>query len=361
MLALFLAVGLLSQLQSQKLMKFEQLPVLNTEQWRSLEVDTEDKEIIVFDDSTQNYMMYNGNLWVNLGDGGLWYELLMEYQDLLETDVDQIREMSEMVNHIPRLKKKDLKKIRPNDEKYKNTLVYSGGYQIYNGQSWSNLGKGGDYAGLINKQKSIVGLKDKFTDKWRRSFGFGLYVGQTYNGFYRNRSYPSNPFLNDLATGWEVGVNQNLVYKKYFQSRVYVGWNQFNAQEVFSEDDGRRIVANWKISGPKMGFLPIMITPGTDDFKLSLGVGGYGRYHLNKEFAASDNNTVFTLETTDVVEHNLEYGFLGQVGFQVYRFFLDINFYNQANTLLESNDSENVLDKKEVHLKGFSVNLTYNF
>lgn len=347
---------------SQKEVSYAKVPILNTEQWRQLEVDEDDQDVLIFDNSTETFMLFNGSIWVSLGAGGAAEKLMQDHAEILDVVVNGEEMTDESLSYkaVPKIKKKKLKKIVL-DDSYKNTLLFSGGYKLYDGQFWRDMGDGGKYNDMINKQKSIVGLKDDFQNSWRRKFGVGLFVGSNYTSMFRDSELPSNPFINNLASGWEVGLNQNLIYKKYFQSRFYIGWNNANVTEVFREADGRSITANWNISGPRIALMPIIFTPGTDDFKLTIGGGFYGKYHLNKTFESDNAETLFTLEDTDLFEFNYEYGVQAQVGIQVYRFFLDINFHNQLTSLIESIKSNNVEEERQLRLKGYSLNLTYAF
>lgn len=361
---IFILLGIyLTPALGQKELSYVKVPVLSTEQWRQLEMDEDDQDVLIFDTTTDLFMLFNGSLWVSLGDGGSSERMVIEFAedlDLIPNADQSIALESSTTKAVLKLKKKLLKKLVLNDS-YKNTLVYSGGYKLYDGQFWRDMGDGGKYNDLINKQKSIVGLKDDFAHSWKRKFGVGLFVGRNYTSLFRESELPSNPFINDLASGWEVGLNQNLIYKKYFQSRFYIGWNNSNITEVFSEGDGRRITANWNISGPRIALLPIIFTPGTNDFKLTIGAGLYGKYHLNKSFESDHPETLFSLEETKLFKFNYEYGIQAQVGIQVYRFFIDVNFYNQYTSLLESIMSNSVLDERQLRLKGYSLNLTYTF
>lgn len=345
---------------SQKTLTYVKVPILATEQWRLLDVEKDDQDVLIFDSTTENFMLFNGSIWVSLGTGGkseaLITEHAAEFDILLEPQVSEILDFKA----VPKIKKKKLKNVIL-DDSYKNTIIYSGGYKLYDGQFWRDIGDGGKYNDLINKQKTIVGLKDKFQNSWKRKFGVGLFVGRNYTSMFRDSELPSNPFVNDLAGGWEVGLNQNLIYKKYFQSRFYIGWNNANVTEIFSETDGRRITSNWNISGPRVALLPIIFTPGTNDFKLTFGGGFYGKYHLSKSFESDNVETLFSLEDTKLFEYNYEYGVQAQVGIQVYRFFLDINFHNQLTSLIESIKSNNVTEERRLRLKGYSLNLTYTF
>ncbi len=354
---------LMTPASCQKELSYAKVPILSTEQWRQLEVDVDDQDVLIFDSNTNLFMLFNGSIWVSLGDGGISNRIINEFSDLLDivpNADDSIAPKSAAFKAVLKIKKKQLKKIVL-DDSYKNTLIYSGGYRLYDGQFWRDMGNGGKYNDLINKQKSIVGLKDDFTNSWKRKFGVGLFVGTNYTSMFRDSKWPSNPFINNLASGWEIGLNQNLIYKKYFQSRFYLGWNNANVTEVFSETDGRRITANWNISGPRIALLPIIFTPGTKDFKLTFGGGFYGKYHMNKRFESDNSETLFTLEDTKLFEYNYEYGIQAQVGIQIYRFFLDINFYNQLTSLIESIKSNNVINERQLRLKGYSLNLTYTF
>ena len=348
---------------SQKDISFAKVPILTTEQWRQLEVEEDDQDVLIFDTTTNNFMLFNGSIWVSLGSGGESEKLIREYAVALDLKVEEEAEKNVQTGNskpVPKIKKKKLKNIIL-DDSYKNTLIFSGGYKLYDGQFWRDMGDGGKYNDLINKQKTIVGLKDDFQNSWKRKFGVGLFVGQNYTSMFRHSELPSNPFIKELASGWEVGLNQNLIYKKYFQSRFYIGWNNANVTEVFTGDGGKRITSKWNISGPRVSLLPIIFTPGTNDFKLTFGGGFYGKYHLSKSFESDDAETLFTLDDTKLFEYNYEYGVQAQVGIQVYRFFLDINFHNQLTSLIESIKSNNVLEERQLRLKGYSLNLTYTF
>ena len=348
---------------SQKTIAYAKVPILTTQQWRQLEVDEDDQDVLIFDITTEKFMMFNGSIWVSLGTGGASEKLVARYADALDIKIgkdDESKPSNGSSKEVLKIKKKKLKNIIL-DDSYKNTLIYSGGYKLYDGQYWRDMGDGGKYNDLINKQKTIVGLKDDFQNSWKRKFGVGLFVGQNYTSMFRDSELPSNPFIKELANGWEVGLNQNLIYKKYFQSRFYIGWNNANVTEVFTGDGGKRITSKWNISGPRVSLLPIIFTPGTNDFKLTFGGGFYGKYHLSKSFESDDAETLFTLDDTKLFEYNYEYGVQAQVGIQVYRFFLDINFHNQLTSLIESIKSNNVLEERQLRLKGYSLNLTYTF
>lgn len=359
LLAIILSV---SSVFSQKAVSYAKVPVLTTEQWRQLEVEEDDQDVLIYDSTSENFMLFNGSIWVSLGSGGESDKLRHNFAEALDLVADASETGSQKLDYkeVLKIKKKKLKNIIL-DESYKNTLIYSRGYKLYDGQFWRDMGDGGKYNDLINKQKTIVGLKDDFQHSWKRKFGVGLFVGTNYTSMFRGSELPSNPFINDLASGWEIGLNQNLIYKKYFQSRFYIGWNNANVTEIFSESDGRRATANWNIAGPRIALLPIIFTPGTNDFKLTFGGGFYGKYHLNKSFESDNAETLFTLDDTKLFEYNYEYGIQAQVGIQVYRFFLDVNFYNQWTSLIESIKSNNVEEERKLRLKGFSLNLTYTF
>lgn len=357
---LLITILLTTSAYSQKTISYAKVPILTTEQWRQLEMEKDDQDVIIYDSTSENFMLFNGSIWVSLGTGGESDKLINEFADALELLPNSEQPEISKFKAVPKIKKKKLKNIIL-DDSYKNTLIYSGGYKLYDGQFWRDMGNGGKYNDLINKQKTIVGLKDEFQNSWRRKFGVGLFVGTNYTSMFRDSELPSNPFIKDLASGWEVGLNQNLIYKKYFQSRFYIGWNNANVTETFSEADGRQITSNWNISGPRVALLPIIFTPGTNDFKLTIGGGFYAKYHLSKSFETDNAETLFSLDETKLFEYNYEYGVQAQVGIQIYRFFLDINFHNQLTSLIESIKSNNVTDERQLRLKGYSLNLTYTF
>lgn len=358
----WLVLLLPSLLLAQKIKKieFKEIDVLTRIQLQSLDMLPEDKDLIVYDKDRETYMRYTGSTWMSIGDGGDFKSALLKNEENIEfrkTMVTKKLPRDTTKRFIPKFDKK-VRQHLVLDADDDGLIIYEGEFKIYSKGNWARLGKGGNFGAMLNRQKSISGLKEGFLTNWRRAFGFGLHVGRIYPSFFRDEVYPSNPFLNGLSSGWEVGITQNLIYKRFFQSRVYFTYNNIVLTEVFEGYDGNDLTATWTITGGKVALLPIMITPGTDQYKLSFGVGGYGRYHISKKLE-SDRSGIIT-DAEKVIEP-IEYGVQAQLGFQLSRFFIEINATNQMNTLIKGDWVQLDQDIAKLKLKTYTLNFTFNF
>lgn len=73
----------------------------------------------------------------------------------------------------------------------------------------------------------------------------------------------------------------------------------------------------------------------------------------------SDREGVVTV-ADDAIEP-LEYGVQAQLGFQLSRFFIEINATNQMNTLIRGDWVQLNQEIAKLKLRTFSLNLTFNF
>ncbi len=348
--------------QKERDLSYKEVPVLTSAQWQSFEMkDDEDTGLLIYDKDRDMFVQYNGERWIELTDGGDVHGALARNKDMLslrQSYLNNIEKSAKKNAHqVPKLKKKRRRALQVTEED-KGLILFDGNFQLYNGKQWVELGDGGNFDNLMNRQKNIVGLKDDYMSNWKRSYGIGLYFGRVYSSFFRDEKYPSNPFINGLADGWEFGINQNLIYQKFFQSRFYLGYQTYGVSETFVGTD-RTVVANWKFNGAKASILPIMLTPGTRDIKLVIGAGAYARYNFSNEFSVDGFNGEVLTSTEDI--ERFEYGFQGQLGLQVHRFFLDINAYNQYNHLFSSFETPRFLDRRFIQTKSYTLTLTYNF
>ena len=360
LIILFFAVPILLSAQKIKKIEFKEINILNRIQIQSLDMLPEDKDLIVFDKDQETFLRYTGTVWMDIGEGGDFRSALLKNEENLEfrkTMVTKKLPRDTTKKYIIRLDKKVRQHMVLNEQD-DGLIIYEGEFKIFSKGNWSRLGKGGNFGALLNRQKSISGLKEGFLTNWRRAFGFGLHGGIIYPSLFRDEVYPSNPFLNGLSSGWEVGLTQNMVYKRFFQSRMYITYNHIVLTETFRSEDANDVTATWTLAGPKIAVLPIMITPGSENFKVSIGAGAYARYHLTKELST---NVQDVLVTGDDFIEPFEYGFLAQLGFQVYRFNIDINATNQANTFIKSDWVQLLQEIQRLKLKTFSLNISFNF
>jgi len=347
--------------QKIKKIDFKEINILTRIQIQSLEMETEDKDLIIYDKDRNTYMRYTGTTWMDLGDGGDFQSALLKNEENIEfrkTLVTKKLPKDTTKKFIPKFNKKVRQHLVLNEDD-EGLIIYEGELKMYNKGNWAKLGKGGNFGGMLNRQKSIAGLKEGFLTNWRRSYGFGLTGGIVYPSFFRDEAYPSNPFLNGLSSGWELGITQNVVYKKFFQSKYAITYNHIQLTEIFRGYNGNDLTATWTLTGPKVVMLPIIITPGSRNFKLSIGAGAYGRYHIRKELTTDSSFDIIT-EPDKAVEP-MEYGAQAQIGLQIYRFFIEINATNQVNSLIRSDWVELNQEITKLKLKTFTLNLSFNF
>lgn len=352
---------ILLQGQKIKTLEFKEVNALSRIQIQSLEMEPEDQDLILYDIDRETYMRYTGTMWMDIGDGGDFRSALIKNEENIEfrkTAVTKKLPRDTTKKYIPKFDKK-VRQHLVLDNEDEGLIIYEKEFKIYNKGNWVKLGKGGNFGGMLNRQKSIVGLKEGFLTNWRRSYGFGLTGGLVYPSFFRDDLYPSNPLLKGLSFGWEIGISQNVVYKKYFQSKYYITYNHLLLTEVFRGYNGNDLTAEWLIRGPKVVMLPIIITPGSRNIKLALGVGAYGRYHVWKELTTDSTEPILT--NPDDAFEPIEYGVQAQVGLQIYRFFLELNATNQVNTFIRSDWVELNQEITKLKLKTFSLNLSFNF
>lgn len=348
--------------QKERDLSFKSLPVLTTDQWQALEMDdTMDGGLLIYDSKRKVFMQYNGKRWIELSEGGDIHSSLTKNKDMLSLRsifLERVEKSSKKnVHEIPKLKKKWRKAMQVDGSDF-GLMVYDGSFQLWNGKEWKDLGDGGNFDSVTFGQKSIEGMKDTYLQTWRRKNGIGLYVSQVYSSFYRDETVPNNPFINNLASGWEVGINQNLIYRKYFQARFYLGYQDARVSEKFEGND-LSVIADWKFSGAKIALLPVIFTPGTKDIKLTVGGGFYAKYNFSQDLQIRNFEGLVATSTDDI--EVFDYGFQAQVGLQVYRFFIDVNATNQYNYVLKSFDSPKFLGQRFLQNKSYSITLSYNF
>jgi len=323
--------------------------------------DATDGGVLIYDSKRKIFMQYNGQRWIELSEGGDIHASLLKNKDMLSlrsTFLDRVEKSAKKnVHEIPKVKKKWRKAMQVDESDF-GLMVFDGSFQLWNGKEWKDLGDGGNFDHVVFGQKSIEGIKDNYIDNWRRKNGIGLYVGQVYSSFYRDEAVPNNPFINDLASGWEIGINQNLLYRKFLQSRFYLSYQDARVSERF-EGNGQSIVADWKFSGARVALLPLIFTPGTKDIKLTIGGGLYAKYNFSMDVGVR-NYEGDILTTVDDLEF-FDYGFQGQLGLQIYRFFIDINATNQYNYVLKSFETPRFLGERFLQNKSYSITLSYNF
>ncbi|NNF35397.1 MAG: hypothetical protein HKN68_14905, partial [Saprospiraceae bacterium] len=202
-------------------------------------------------------------------------------------------------------------------------------------------------------------LKEGFLYSWKQAYGFGLYVARPYASFFRDDSYPSNPMINGLTGGWEVGLAQNLMYKRFFKSQVYIGYTNISLREKFNNGVDTRLTADWTFAGPTIAFMPIILTPGTNDIKLTIGAGAYARYFTTMELK-TDGDLPIVVDPEEDME-KFDYGFRAQLGLQLYRFNIILSATNQYNNLMSSEIVMFNQDIRNIRMKSYALNLQFNF
>lgn len=359
---LFLFICMSMQAQITRYLEYKMPQALTTDQWRALKMIPDDKDLMIYVSDLNMYYLYSGQSWVEVGNGGNIASALRKNQTILgfrEAFITNV-EASDTLPYqgVPKLKKEQWQLMQLSEED-RGLLIHEGEYKVFTGTQWNKLGKGGNFGRVLNRQGSIEGIKEGFLYTWKRAFGFGLYVGLPYASFFRDEVYPSNPLKKGLSSGWEVGITQNLMYRRFFKSQVYISYSNIALSETFVNSEGSELRADWTFAGPAIAFMPIILTPGTDDTKLTIGAGAYARYNFTTELS-TDATLPVVIDTEEDIEP-FHYGFRAQIGMQLYRFNIIFSATNQYNNTMSSEVVMFDQDLRNLRMKTYALNLQYNF
>lgn len=178
----------------------------------------------------------------------------------------------------------------------------------------------------------------------------GVYAGLTQSTFYRS-GFPSNPFASGSLFGYEFGVDFAAIQKGNIESRLYLGYSVYGANETFG-DDVQQVETKVIFKALRFAAIPFIYTFGPEQYKFSAGLGGYAAYNLSDSFS-SEPDDVFIVED---LFSDLNYGLQLQLGARYKRYILNLNLYNSLNKV-----SEAFIGSAFLKSKGSSLTVTYLF
>jgi hypothetical protein len=149
------------------------------------------------------------------------------------------------------------------------------------------------------------------------------------------------------------------MYRRFFKSQVYISYSNIALSETFVNSEGSELRADWTFAGPAIAFMPIILTPGTDDIKLTFGAGAYARYNFTTELS-TDATLPVVIDTEEDIEP-FHYGFRAQIGMQLYRFNIIFSATNQYNNTMSSEVVMFDQDLRNLRMKTYALNLQFNF
>lgn len=197
---------------------------------------------------------------------------------------------------------------------------------------------------------SLVSLTFAQDQEEQKVSKIGVYAGLTQSTFYRT-GFPSLPFDSGSLFGFEAGIDFPVIQKANFESRLYLGYSIYGANETFA-DDAQSVETKVSFNALRLAAIPAIYTLDVDKFKVSAGLGGYAALNLSEDVSASTDDVFFEEDLFS----SLTYGLQLQLGVRYQRYILNLNLYNSLNNVAEA-----FIGPAVIKSKGSSLTFSYMF